>query len=104
MIYVVPQLGYVTKVLQPPVNYIIIVIVIGIMVAKQLKNREKSRIPDSAEGLDELPSGSEDAYSQDTVGDAGSDVPESPDSGAEPDSADSGGAEPERPDSGDRKE
>jgi signal peptidase len=41
--YVIPQLGYVTQVLRPPTNYIIIAIVIGIMIAKQMakKKREK---------------------------------------------------------------
>ena len=41
--YVIPQLGYVTQILRPPTNYIIIAIVIGIMIAKQMakKKREK---------------------------------------------------------------
>ena len=41
--YVVPEIGYITQVLRPPINYIIIIIVIGVMVAKQLakKKREK---------------------------------------------------------------
>ena len=41
--YVIPQVGYVTQVLKPPTNYIIIAIVIGIMIAKQMikKKREK---------------------------------------------------------------
>ena len=41
--YVIPQIGYVTQILKPPTNYIIIAIVVGIMVAKQMakKKREK---------------------------------------------------------------
>ena len=41
--YVIPQVGYVTQILKPPTNYIIIAIVIGIMIAKQMlkKKREK---------------------------------------------------------------
>lgn len=41
--YVIPQVGYVTQILKPPTNYIIIAIVLGIMIAKQMvkKKREK---------------------------------------------------------------
>lgn len=41
--YVVPEIGYITQILRPPINYIIIVIVIGVMVVKQIakKKREK---------------------------------------------------------------
>lgn len=38
--YVVPQIGYVTQVLRPPINYIIIVIVIGVMVLKQMMKKK----------------------------------------------------------------
>lgn len=43
VIFVVSQIGYVTQVLKPPTNYILIAIVIGIMIAKQMvkKKREK---------------------------------------------------------------
>ena len=40
--YVVPQIGYITQILQPPINYIIIAIIIGAMVAKQVMNSRKS--------------------------------------------------------------
>ena len=36
VIHVVPQVGYITKILQPPINYIIIVVIVGIMVVKQI--------------------------------------------------------------------
>lgn len=41
--YVVPEIGYITQVLRPPINYIIIAIVIGVMIVKQIakKKREK---------------------------------------------------------------
>lgn len=38
--YVIPQVGYVTQLLKPPVNYIIIVIIIGIMVVKQMSKKK----------------------------------------------------------------
>ncbi len=33
--YVIPQIGYVTRILTPPINYIIIAVIIGIMLVKQ---------------------------------------------------------------------
>jgi len=45
VIYSLPQVGYVTQLLKPPTNYIIIVIVIGVMIIKQMmgkKNKEKT--------------------------------------------------------------
>ncbi|MCE9651515.1 MAG: signal peptidase I, partial [Nitrosarchaeum sp.] len=47
--YVIPQVGYVTQLLKPPINYVIIVIVIGIMIVKQMykkKNEKESGIQD----------------------------------------------------------
>ncbi len=38
---VVPQVGYITRIMQPPVNYIIIAIIIGIMIFKQLSKSKK---------------------------------------------------------------
>ena len=40
VVYVVPQIGYVTQILKPPINYIIIAIVIGIMITKQLFKKQ----------------------------------------------------------------
>jgi len=34
--YVIPQVGFVTQVLTPPINYIIIAIIVGIMIFKQI--------------------------------------------------------------------
>ena len=41
--YTVPQIGYVTQLLKPPINYVIIAVVIGIMVVKQVVKRKKER-------------------------------------------------------------
>ena len=42
--YVVPQVGYITQILQPPINYIIIAVVIGVMVVKHFTGKEKKKI------------------------------------------------------------
>ena len=39
--YTVPQVGYVTKILQPPVNYIIIAIIVGVMVLKHFAKKKE---------------------------------------------------------------
>ena len=39
--HIIPQLGYVTQILQPPTNYIIIAVVIGIMIIKQFTGKKK---------------------------------------------------------------
>ena len=41
--YVIPQVGYVTQILKPPMNYIIIVIVIGIMNVKQISKKKNEK-------------------------------------------------------------
>ena len=53
--YIIPQLGYVTQILQPPTNYIIIALVIGIMIIKQFASKKKD-VEDivSKETLEEL--------------------------------------------------
>jgi len=35
VVYVIPQIGYVTRILTPPINYVIIAVIVGIMVVKQ---------------------------------------------------------------------
>ena len=43
VVYVLPQVGFITKILQPPINYIIIAVIIGIMIIKQIsKNKKKA--------------------------------------------------------------
>jgi len=53
--YIIPQVGYITQILQPPTNYIIIAIVIGIMIIKQFTGKKKD-VDDlvSKETLEEL--------------------------------------------------
>ena len=41
VVYTLPQVGYITQLLKPPINYVIIVVVIGIMVVKQITKRKK---------------------------------------------------------------
>ena len=42
VVHVVPQVGFITKILQPPINYIIIAVIIGIMIIRQIaKNKKK---------------------------------------------------------------
>ncbi len=42
--YVVPQVGYVTKILSPPINYIVIAIIVGIMIFKQILKSKKEKV------------------------------------------------------------
>ena len=53
--YIVPQVGYITQILKPPMNYIIIAVVIGIMIIKQFTGKKKD-VADlvSKEALEEL--------------------------------------------------
>jgi len=38
--YVIPQIGYVTRILTPPINYVIIAVIIGIMLVKQFGKKD----------------------------------------------------------------
>jgi signal peptidase len=40
--YVIPQIGYITRILSPPTNYIIIAVIIGVMIYKQY-GRKKTK-------------------------------------------------------------
>lgn len=52
--YIFPQVGYVTQLLKPPINYVIIAIVIGIMIVKQFsKKKKESTILDRVQESDE---------------------------------------------------
>ena len=42
VIHVIPQVGYITKILQPPINYIIIAVIIGIMIIRQIAKNKKA--------------------------------------------------------------
>lgn len=41
VIYVIPQIGYVTRILTPPINYAIIGLVVGVMVVREFRNKPK---------------------------------------------------------------
>ncbi|MCV0366562.1 MAG: signal peptidase I [Nitrosopumilus sp.] len=41
--YTIPQVGYVTQLLKPPINYVIIAVVIGIMVVKQMTKKKSEK-------------------------------------------------------------
>ncbi len=56
VVYVIPQIGYVTRILTPPINYIIIAVIVGVMLVKQF-GKPKSEIEklsdeDKAKNLD----------------------------------------------------
>ena len=80
VIHVIPQVGYITKILQPPINYIIIAVVIGIMIIRQIsKNKKKTFVEQmktesdtndsnefqSNENVDQLPKGAEYSETKD---------------------------------------
>ena len=47
VVYVIPQIGYVTRILTPPINYIIIAVIVGIMIVKQLgKSKSQTVLPE----------------------------------------------------------
>lgn len=52
VVYTLPQVGYITQLLKPPINYVIIVIVIGIMVVKQFTKRKKEKELPFADPMD----------------------------------------------------
>ena len=41
--HIIPQVGYVTQLLKPPVNYVIIAIVIGVMIIKQMIKKKDEK-------------------------------------------------------------
>jgi len=49
VVHVVPQIGFITKILQPPINYIIIAVIIGIMIIRQISKNKKNALTKSAE-------------------------------------------------------
>jgi len=48
VVHVIPQVGFITKILQPPINYIIIAVIIGIMVIRQIYKKDKKKLIDQA--------------------------------------------------------
>lgn len=52
--YTIPQVGYVTQIIKPPINYVIIAVIIGVIIAKQVVKSKKAGDPFSkTETLDE---------------------------------------------------
>ncbi len=52
VVYTLPQVGYVTQLLKPPINYVIIAVVIGVMVVKQMAKKKKEKETKSLDSLD----------------------------------------------------
>jgi len=48
VVHVIPQVGFITQILQPPINYIIIAVIIGIMVIRQVYRKDKKKLIDQA--------------------------------------------------------
>jgi len=46
VVHVIPQVGFITQILQPPINYIIIAVIIGIMVIRQVYRKDKKKLID----------------------------------------------------------
>ena len=54
VVHVIPQVGYITKILQPPVNYIIIAVVIGIMIIRQISKNKKKALAEKVKAESEI--------------------------------------------------
>ena len=52
--YIVPQVGYITQILKPPMNYIIIAVVIGILIIREVTKKKEVEDIVSKETLKEL--------------------------------------------------
>lgn len=63
VVYVIPQIGYVTRILTPPINYIIIAVIVGIMLVKQFgkSKSDKDNLLDE-QTKNELPTSHDDSY------------------------------------------
>jgi signal peptidase len=48
VVHVIPQIGFITKMLQPPINYIIIAVIIGVMIIRQVYRKDKKKLIDQA--------------------------------------------------------
>ena len=54
IVYVIPQVGFITKILQPPINYIIIVVIIGIMIIRQISKNKKKALAEQVKAESEI--------------------------------------------------
>jgi len=76
VVHTLPQVGYVTQLLKPPINYVIIAVVIGVMIVKQITKKKKeketilsdpldSKNPDTIEELSDIDKiGKDSEYSE----------------------------------------
>ena len=48
VVHVIPQVGFITKLLQPPINYIIIAVIIGLMVIRHIYKKDKKKLMEQA--------------------------------------------------------
>ena len=48
VVHVIPQVGFITQILQPPINYIIIAVIIGVMVIRQIYKKDKEKLMEQA--------------------------------------------------------
>ena len=48
VVHVIPQIGFITKMLQPPINYIIIAVIVGVMIIRQVYRKDKKKLIDQA--------------------------------------------------------
>lgn len=67
--YTIPQIGYVTRILAPPINYIIIAVIVGIMIVKQYSQKKEKKEPkfETDPAKDPLPSKEDFAKTNDTT-------------------------------------
>ncbi len=54
VVHVIPQVGFITKILQPPINYIIIVVIIGIMIIRQITKSKKKALLEKVKAESEI--------------------------------------------------
>ena len=54
VVHVIPQVGYITKILQPPINYIIIAVIIGIMIIRQISKNKKKALLEQVKAESEI--------------------------------------------------
>ena len=48
VVHVIPQVGFITKILQPPINYIIIAVIVGVMIIRHVYRKDKKKLIDQA--------------------------------------------------------
>lgn len=64
--YVIPQIGYVTRIITPPINYVIIAVIIGIMLVKQFGKKSESGILSDKHSVED-PKTPEDSKMPDSI-------------------------------------